>query len=126
MYSPAARLGVAGAAVELAAGEYMERKLGLLGDVYRKGRSHTLMRASKACLAAGAVGTLLGRRKRWSAALSGLALMAGSALTRFGVFDAGIASANDPAHIVVPQRERLRRRQETTATGPTPPDRAFA
>lgn len=123
---PAARLGVAGAIVELAAGEFMERKLGLLGDVYRTGRAHTLMRASKACLAAGAVGTLLGRRRRWAAALSGLALTTGSALTRFGVFDAGIASANDPAHIVVPQRERVRRREETTATGSTPPDRAFA
>jgi formate-dependent nitrite reductase membrane component NrfD len=126
---PAARLAVAGAAVELVAGEVMERQLGLLGDVYQKGRAHTLMRASKACLAAGAVGTVLGRRRRWSAALSGLALMAGSALTRFGVFDAGIASANDPAHIVVPQRERIRRRQETTATPSdrtTPPDRAFA
>jgi hypothetical protein len=123
---PAARLAVAGAVVELAAGEYMERHLGLLGDVYQKGRAHTLMRASKACLAAGAVGALVGRRRRWSAALSGLALMAGSALTRFGVFDAGIASANDPAHIVVPQRERIRRRQETTATEQTPPDRTFA
>lgn len=123
---PAARLAVAGAAVELAAGEFMERKLGLLGDVYRKGRAHTLMRASKACLAAGAVGALVGRRRRWSAALSGLALMAGSALTRFGVFDAGIASANDPAHIVVPQRERIAQRQQSTATDPTPPDRTFA
>ena len=123
---PAARLAVAGAVVELAAGEYMERKLGLLGDVYQKGRAHTLMRASKACLAAGAVGTVLGRRRRWSAALSGLALMAGSALTRFGVFDAGIASANDPAHIVVPQRERIRQRQATTGTDVAPPDRTFA
>jgi hypothetical protein len=126
---PAARLAVAGAAVELAAGEYMERRLGLLGDVYRKGRAHTLMRASKACLAVGAAGAVLGRKRRWSAALSGLALLAGSALTRFGVFDAGIASANDPAHIVVPQRERIRQRQETTNTPTsqsTPSDRAFA
>ena len=123
---PAARLAVAGALVELAAGEYMERRLGLLGDVYRKGRAHTLMRASKACLALGGVGAIVGRRRRWSAALSGLALMAGSALTRFGVFDAGIASAKDPAHIVVPQRERLRARQSTTETDLAPPDRTFA
>ena len=52
--------------------------------------------------------------------------MAGSALTRFGVFDAGIASANDPAHIVVPQRERIRQRQATTGTDVAPPDRSFA
>ena len=122
---PAARLAVAGAVAELAVGEYMERKLGLLGDVYHKGRAQKLMRASKACLAAGAVGTLLGRRRRWSAALSGLALMAGSALTRFGVFDAGIASANGPAHIVVPQRERIRQREEAVQPGTTPPDRRY-
>jgi formate-dependent nitrite reductase membrane component NrfD len=124
--APAARLAVAGAIAELAAGEVMERRLGMLADVYETGRASRLMRASKACLAAGAVGAVLGRRRRWSAALSGLALLAGSALTRFGVFEAGLASANDPAHIVVPQRERLRRRQESTAPGTTPPDRTFA
>jgi hypothetical protein len=58
--------------------------------------------------------------------LSGAALMAGSALTRFGVFEAGMASSRDPAHIVVPQRERIRQREETRAAGTTPPDRAFA
>ena len=125
---PAARLAVAGAAVELVTGELMERQLGLLGDVYEKGRARTLMRASKVCLAAGAAGAVVGRRRRWSAALSGLALLAGSALTRFGVFDAGMASSKDPAHIVVPQRERIRRREETTrqaAGETTPPDRRY-
>ena len=41
---------------------------------------------------------------------SGLALMAGSACTRFGVFEAGQASARDPKYTVVPQRERLEQR----------------
>jgi hypothetical protein len=123
---PAARLAIAGAAVELVTEKKMEHDLGMLADVYEKGRARTLMRASTACLVAGALGALVGRRRRWSAALSGLSLLAGSALTRFGVFDAGIASANDPAHIVVPQRERLRQRRESTTTGTTPPDRAFA
>ena len=120
---PAARLGILGAAVELATEEKMTRDLGLLADVYSTGRANTLMTASKACLALGAVGAVLGRTRRWAAALSGAALMAGSALTRFGVFDAGIASANDPAHIVIPQRERIRRREETVQPGTTPPDR---
>ncbi len=122
---PAARLGVLGAAVELATEEKMTRDLGLLADVYSTGRANTLMTASKACLALGAVGAVLGRTRRWAAALSGAALMAGSALTRFGVFDAGIASANDPAHIVIPQRERIRRRDETVQPGTTPPDRHY-
>ena len=123
---PAARLAVAGAVVELATEQKMTQDLGMLADVYEKGRAKTLMRASKACLVAGALGTVVGRKKRWSAALSGLALMAGSALTRFGVFDAGIASANDPAHIVVPQRERIRRREEAARPGTTSPDRHYA
>ncbi len=122
---PAARLGVLGAAVELATEEKMTHDLGLLADVYSTGRANTLMTASKACLALGAVGAVLGRTRRWAAALSGAALMAGSALTRFGVFDAGIASANDPAHIVIPQRERIRRREETMRAGTTPPDSRF-
>jgi len=43
-------------------------------------------------------------------ALSGVALLAGSALTRFGVFEAGVTSAKDPKYTVVPQRERLDRK----------------
>ena len=122
---PAARLAVAGAVVELATERKMTSDLGLLADVYEKGRAKTLLTISKACLVAGALGAVVGRRKRWSAALSGAALMAGSALTRFAVFDAGIASANDPAHIVVPQRERIRRREEAVQAGTTPPDRKY-
>ncbi len=114
-----------GAVVELATDQKMTHDLGLLADVYEKGRAKTLMTASKACLAAGAVGAVVGRKRRWSSVLSGLALLAGSALTRFAVFDAGIASANDPAHIVVPQRERIRRREEAVQPGTTLPDRHY-
>ncbi len=39
--------------------------------------------------------------------LSGAALVASSALTRFGIFEAGRASARDPKYTVRPQRERL-------------------
>jgi hypothetical protein len=34
-------------------------------------------------------------------------LPAGSALQRFGVLEAGIASTKDPRYIVIPQRERV-------------------
>jgi hypothetical protein len=40
---------------------------------------------------------------------AGAALLAGSALTRFGIFAAGVESAKDPKYTVVPQRERLDR-----------------
>jgi hypothetical protein len=39
-------------------------------------------------------------------ALSGAALLAASALTRFGIFEAGMASARDPKYTIVPQRQR--------------------
>jgi hypothetical protein len=43
-------------------------------------------------------------------------LAAGSLLTRFGVFEAGMASARDPKYTVVPQRERLAARQNGHAS----------
>jgi hypothetical protein len=49
-----------------------------------------------------AIGGLVGGR------LGGAALLAGSALTRFGIFAAGMTSARDPKYTVEPQRERAR------------------
>jgi hypothetical protein len=73
------------------------------------------MRASKALTAAGALGSLLARRSRVAAVASGVALLAGSACTRFGIFEAGQASARDPKYTVVPQRERLARENRNGA-----------
>ena len=52
-------------------------------------------------------------RSRSAAVLSGAALLAGSAFTRFGVFEAGMESARDPKYVVVPQRERIEREGPT-------------
>ena len=49
----------------------------------------------------------VGRRSRLAAVAGGLALLAGSALKRFGTFEAGVASTKDPKYVVVPQREGL-------------------
>lgn len=40
-------------------------------------------------------------------------LLAGSALTRFAIFQVGLNSAEDLRYIVVPQRERLAARSAT-------------
>jgi hypothetical protein len=48
---------------------------------------------------------------RLAAVASGTLLAAGSLLTCFGVFDAGMASARDPKFNVVPQRERMAARE---------------
>ena len=113
---PARRLAVGGALLELAAEHRMEQIMGITAEPLHQGRAGALMRASKALTVAGAVGAaLLGRRSRVAAVLSGAALVAGSACTRFGVFEAGQASARDPRYTVVPQRERLERRQAEQA-----------
>lgn len=44
-------------------------------------------------------------RSRPAAVVGGLALLAGSVCTRYGVFAAGIASAEDPKYTVVPQQK---------------------
>ena len=56
------------------------------------------MRASKILTAVGgACALLFGRRHRAVAVVSGLALVAGSVCTRFGVFEAGQESARTPS-----------------------------
>jgi hypothetical protein len=115
---PARRLAVAGALAELAVEHRMERSMGLSAEALHTGTPGTLMRASKLLTGAGAVGAiLLGGRSRVGAAVSGLALMAGSVCTRFGVFEAGQESARDPRYTVVPQRERVERRRAAARAG---------
>ena len=120
---PARRLAVAGAALELAGSHRIETSLGLLSEPYAEGRAGRLLRSGRALTAAGVAGALLGRRSRALSALSGAALLAASALTRFGIFAAGVASTKDPKYTVLPQRERLAAATAATpgrTPGPTP------
>jgi formate-dependent nitrite reductase membrane component NrfD len=104
---PARRLALGGAALELVAERIMERTMGVTAEPLHHDEAGRLMRAATLLTAGGALGTLLAGRSRTAAVLSGAALLAGSACTRFGVFEAGQASARDPKYTVVPQRERL-------------------
>ncbi|WP_298804068.1 NrfD/PsrC family molybdoenzyme membrane anchor subunit [uncultured Pseudokineococcus sp.] len=114
---PARRAAVAGAALELGLSHRMEHRTGLVGEPYKIGRQGRWLKAAKALTAVGAVGAFFAGRSRAVGVASGVALNAGSLLTRFGVFEAGMASARDPKYTVVPQRERLeaRRRAEAEA-----------
>ena len=111
---PARKMAVTGAAIELVAMHGVENDHGLLSEPFHEGRPGTFMRAAKACTAAGAGLTVVAGRRRWGAVASGTLLAAGSLLTRFGVFEAGIASTKDPKYVVVPQRERLAARDQET------------
>jgi hypothetical protein len=105
---PARMFALYGGVSELVASKVMEKQLGLSGEAYTTGRAHQLRKWSQRLTTAGLIGaTLAGRRSRVAAMASGLALLAGSALQRFGVFEAGVASTKDPKYVVVPQRQRL-------------------
>ncbi|MEU2223467.1 NrfD/PsrC family molybdoenzyme membrane anchor subunit [Streptomyces sp. NPDC018347] len=110
---PARRLAMLGTALELGAFQVMKRRMGLVAEPFEQGRAHRLLRASEALTAGGAaLAALSGRfRDRRPAVAAGAALLAGSAALRFGVFHAGVASAEDPKYTVLPQRERLTRRR---------------
>jgi formate-dependent nitrite reductase membrane component NrfD len=107
--APARRFAAGGAVLELLMEHRMEQSMGITAEPLHQGKAGRLMRAAKALTVAGAAGSLLAGRSRTAAVLSGAALMAGSACTRFGIFEAGQASARDPKYTVVPQRERLQR-----------------
>jgi hypothetical protein len=118
--SPARRLAMYGAVVELAASRRLESRLGLVGETYTTGRpARTLERAST-LTAAGVLGSmLLGRRSRLAAAASGVALLAGGFYERLGLLHAGVESTKDPKYVVQPQVERKAARQ--AAAGQQPP-----
>lgn len=104
--APARTLAVIGAAAELIAGEIMTKRLGELAEPYHEEPAKTYHLASKILTVAGGLGAALLGKSRVGAALSGLALLGGSATTRFGVFEAGMKSAEDPKYTIKPQRAR--------------------
>jgi hypothetical protein len=108
---PARQMALLGAGVELVAVERMKKRLGMIAEPYEQGRSGRLMTAAARLTAVGVGLSLLGWRSRPVSALAGITLMAASATTRFGVFEAGLASARDPKYTVIPQKERLAKRQ---------------
>ena len=105
----AARLALLGAAGELVAERLLERRLGPIAQTLHTGVAGRRMRAAKLLSAAGLATVAAGaRRHRLTAAAAGLGLLTSSAMTRFGVFAAGIESARDPRYTVELQRARSR------------------
>ena len=112
---PAVRMAAIGSAVELGATEHMHRTMGLVGEPYSQGRPGFLMKAARALTLGGVALGALGTRAPVLRRLGGAAYVAGSLTMRFGVFEAGIASAKDPKYVVIPQKERIRAREQGAA-----------
>lgn len=109
--APARRMAVGGALLEAGAMKLLERSVGVAGEPLQEGKAGALLRAAKVLTVGGAALTVIGGRWRPAAVAAGLALAAGSAVTRFGVVEAGIESAKDPRYTVIPQRQRLEARR---------------
>jgi formate-dependent nitrite reductase membrane component NrfD len=105
---PARSLAVGGAVLEMVATLRMESAIGITAEPLHEGRAGRYTRVAKVLTGSGALlAALAGRRSRVAAVASGIALLAGSFCTRFGIFHAGQQSARDPRYTVVPQRQRL-------------------
>ena len=114
---PARFFSVAGVAGELAAMHVMKGAMDPVSvEPLEQGKPGAWLTWSERLSVIGGVGVLLGGRRRWVAAASGLALMASSALTRWGVFWAGKESVKDPRYTVIPQRNRLEKRRAAGIT----------
>jgi hypothetical protein len=115
--APARKLAVLGVVGDLVATRVMRQRMDpVAAEPLHDGRSGAMLRLSEALAVAGGIGTLLGGRRRPVAAAAGLALVAASALTRFGVFEAGIRSARDPRYTIEPQKRRLAARRAAGIT----------
>jgi DMSO reductase anchor subunit len=108
---PARDLAVFGAAVELIAkrrliGRLTRSEGQSLAEPYETGTTGAILRLAEILTAGALAGAVLGRRSRAVSALAGASLVAASAMTRFGIFEAGMASARNPKYTIVPQRRR--------------------
>jgi hypothetical protein len=100
---PARRLCAVAAVAEIAAAQLMEHRLGPLASAY-----HDPLRwVAPGLTGAGAALVAAAGRHRAAAVTGGLAVLAGSAVERWRVFQAGHLSAADPAHTLTLQRERI-------------------
>jgi hypothetical protein len=107
--APARRLALAGAVLEVACKELMERRLGEHGEPYRHGQAALFGRLAQACIGVGAVlAAGPARRSRPAAVAAGTALSVGALAARWSVFRAGFQSAADPKYVIGPQREGIR------------------
>ncbi len=115
---PARKLAVLGVLGDLAATKVMERRMdAVAAEPLHHGNPGRMLRWSERLVIAGGLGTLLGGRNRGIAAVSGLALATASALTRFGVFEAGLESARHPRYTIEPQKRRLAARRAAGVAG---------
>src|SRR5699024_7453621 len=114
---PARMLAAAGVVGDVVAMRRMKASMHPLeAEPLETGRAGRLLTWAERLAVAGGIGAVLGGRNRYLAAAGGAALLASSALTRFGVLYAGLESVEDPRRVVEPQKQRLAARRAAGVT----------
>lgn len=115
---PARTLAAIGVVGDIVAMRYLERRMDpVAAEPLHHGTAGRLLAWSERLAVIGGLGAVLVGHRRPTAIVSGLALLAASACTRFGVFDAGIESAKNPRYTIEPQKRRLAERRARGITG---------
>jgi formate-dependent nitrite reductase membrane component NrfD len=108
--TPARRLAVLGSVAEIVLAERMRRRLGFIGEPYRRDAAGALYLAAAMLSAAGAgILATSGGRRRGAGGLGGALVLAGGLCLRVSVFRAGFQSARDPRYVVALQRAAISR-----------------
>jgi hypothetical protein len=114
---PARTFAVIGAIVKVGASEVMKRRMDpTVAETLHHGSAGRMLKASEILTVAGGLSALLAGKHRAIGVGSGACLLAASALTRFGIFEAGIHSAKDPKYTIEPQKRRLAARRAAGIT----------
>lgn len=101
--APARRLAQYGAIVELLASRRLEDRRSAALEPYLVDPARRYLDRASTLTTAGVLGgTLLGRRSRLVAVVSGVALLAGGFYERLGIFHAGVESTKDPRYLAEP------------------------
>lgn len=114
---PARLLAIAGVAGDLVSMHRMKASMHPLErEPLETGTPGRLLTWAERLAIGGGLATVLGGRSRVLAAAGGAALLTASALTRFGVLNAGLESVKDPRRVVAPQKARLAARRAAGIT----------
>jgi hypothetical protein len=112
---PLVPLGAASGLAEVVLSKVHESRLGVVKEAFHEGKAEKFLKAAERLTIAGALVTATSGRSRVRRGLGGALLMAGSAFTRFGLFEAGLNSAQDPKYTIIPQRQRRAEREAAGA-----------
>lgn len=116
--APARVLASLGTVGELVSMKLMKRRMHPAeAEPLEAGHAGHLLEWAERLAITGGIGAALFGGRRVPAAVSGLMLVGASALTRFGMLEAGIESTKDPRHTIEPQKARLQARREAGITG---------